>query len=146
MIKVINYEGEAFILPVKTTLTEKLNNDSELKFEFYETEETKLVSQTIAKKWLITNVVDADDIRKFVVTIVRRDSTGRSVKVSVIAKEKQIDDLKSEMVFDDITGSYTPFEYFKTIEKNSKYHFIIESKADSVRGNMQEMETQHLIR
>ncbi|MEN0412202.1 phage tail protein [Staphylococcus aureus] len=133
MIKVINYEGEAFTLPVKTILTEKLNNDSELKFEFYETEETKLVSQTIAKKWLITNVVNADDIRKFVVTIVRRDSTGKSVKVSVIAKEKQIDDLKSEMVFDDITGSYTPFEYFKTIEKNSKYHFIIESKADSVR-------------
>ena len=83
MIKVINYEGKAFILPVSTTLTEKLNSDSELRFEFYATDKLRDVAQAIAGKWIVTHIGGATDEHQYVVTIVQRDSNAATTKVSV---------------------------------------------------------------
>ncbi|MBO1199123.1 hypothetical protein J3T81_06935 [Staphylococcus simiae] len=128
MIKVINYEGKAFILPVSTTLTEKLNSDSELRFEFYATDQLKDVAQSIAAKWIVTHVGGATDEHQYVVTIVQRDSNAATTKVSVVAKAKQLDDLKSEIIYNNISGSLTGREYFSAIFKHSRYQYALETK------------------
>ncbi|WP_455710649.1 tail tube TT1 domain-containing protein, partial [Staphylococcus argensis] len=73
------------------------------------------IVNAITRKWIITNVDGIDDNKKYVVTIVRRESNSNLAKVSVIAKEKQIDDLKARIIYQNITGHYTAKEYFDLI-------------------------------
>ena len=125
MVKVINHIGEAFILPVPTELTEKLSGESELKFEFVETEQNGKIVNAISKKWKITNIAGSSDERIYVVTIVQKESNSIYSKVSIVAKEKQIDDLKGSRIYDNISGSYTASSYFDIVFKGSGYQFQI---------------------
>ncbi|ASJ93577.1 hypothetical protein WL544_05955 [Staphylococcus epidermidis] len=133
MIKLINHDNNAFFLPVKTEVVEKISGESELKFEFSEYNYNREIVNAITRKWIITNVDGIDDNKKYVVTIVRRESNSNLAKVSVIAKEKQIDDLKARIIYQNITGHYTAKEYFDLIFEDSGYRYELESKVGSLK-------------
>ena len=58
----------------KTEVVEKISGESELKFEFSEYNYNREIVNAITRKWIITNVDGIDDNKKYVVTIVRRES------------------------------------------------------------------------
>ena len=131
MIKVENLIGEAFLLPVETEVTERISGESELKFEFDESTYNRDIVNAISKKWRVKHVGGQNDDRIYVVAIVQKVSNAVTAKVSVVAKEKQIDDLKSQRVYDNHTGSYTGQSYFDVVFNGSGYKYDLIAKTYS---------------
>lgn len=131
MIKLINYINQAFLLPVTTEVIEKISGESELKFEFVEDEYNKTLIDNISKKWKVTNVNGSEDNKEFVITFIKKESNSKSVKVSVVAKEKQIDDLKSRIIYENLTGNYTAKKFFEIVFADSLYNFVLKDKVYS---------------
>ncbi len=132
-IKLINKIGKAYKLQVNTTTAKRLNDEGQLTFEILENESNYDVIKSISKFWTITNVNGINDIEEYKIILIDRDSIGTRQRVSVVAREKHLDDLMSQRIHDSYTGSLTDDRYFEIVFEDTGYKFTISQNVGSSR-------------
>ncbi|MBN4913112.1 hypothetical protein IDG46_24755 [Staphylococcus sp. EG-SA-13] len=132
-IKLINKIGKAYKLHVNTTTAKRLNDEGQLTFEILENESNYDVIKSISKFWTITNVNGINDIEEYKIILIDRDSIGTRQRVSVVAREKHLDDLMSQRIHDSYTGSLTDDRYFEIVFEDTGYKFTISQNVGSSR-------------
>lgn len=132
-IKLINKIGKAYKLHVNTTTAKRLNDEGQLTFEISENESNYDVIKSISKFWTITNVNGINDIEEYKIILIDRDSIGTRQRVSVVAREKHLDDLMSKRIHDSYTGSLTDDRYFEIVFEDTGYKFTISQNVGSSR-------------
>lgn len=132
-IKLINKIGKAYKLHVNTTTAKRLNDEGQLTFEILENESNYDVIKSISKFWTITNVNGINDIEEYKIILIDRDSIGTRQRVSVVAREKHLDDLMAQRIHDSYTGSLTDDRYFEIVFEDTGYKFTISQNVGSSR-------------
>ncbi|MGO0147006.1 tail tube TT1 domain-containing protein [Mammaliicoccus sciuri] len=132
-IKVINKIGKAYPLHVKTITSKKLTDEGQLSFEILENESNYDVIKSISKFWTITNVNGINDLEEYKIILIDRDSIGTRQRVSVVAREKHLDDLMAKRIHDSYTGSITAERYFEILLEDMEYKFTISQSVGSSR-------------
>lgn len=133
MIKVVSLSGKAYFLAVETETTERVSGDGELRFTITENKSNKEVVKAVSKKWKVKNVGGDEDYLEYTINVIHRDSNGFKSKVSIIARESHIEDMKSQRIYDNYTGSFTAYEYFTIVFSGSGYNFRIDTKLYALR-------------
>ncbi|MFI3131196.1 tail tube TT1 domain-containing protein [Mammaliicoccus sciuri] len=132
MIKLVNLNGKAFFLDVATEVTERLSADGQLRFTVTENKYNREIVKAISKKWKVKNVGGSDDALEYTINVINRDSNGFKQVVNIIAKESHIEDLKSNRIYDNYTGSIKGEDYFTIVFRDSGYNFRLETKLHSL--------------
>ncbi|WP_239740705.1 phage tail protein [Mammaliicoccus sp. P-M59] len=132
-IKLINKIGKAYKLHVNTNTSKRLNDEGQLTFEILENESNYDVIKSISKFWTITNVNGINDIEEYKIILIDRDSIGTRQRVSVVAREKHLDDLMAQRIHDSYTGSLTDDRYFEIVFEDTGYKFTISQNVGSSR-------------
>lgn len=132
-IKLFNKIGKAYPLQVNTVTSKKLNDEGQLTFEIIENESNYDVIKSISKFWTITNVNGIDDLEEYKIILIDRDSIGTCQRVSVVAREKHLDDLMAKRIHDSYTGSITAERYFEILLEDTEYKFTISQNVGSSR-------------
>lgn len=132
-IKLLNKIGKAYPLHVNTVTSKKLNDEGQLTFELLENESNYDVIKSISKFWTVTNVNGINDLEEYKIILLDRDSIGTRQRVSVVAREKHLDDLMSKRIHDSHTGSLTDDRYFEIVFEDTGYKFTISQNVGSSR-------------
>ena len=115
--------GRGIPVYTNTTQTNKLNEDTIVKFEMLEDEYNYDVIRAIGSKWIITNVEGAGDKRPYVVFMVDRESRGKKQFVTIACRDKATDLIKGKRIYDSLSGSFTAENYFKMNFENTGLDF-----------------------
>lgn len=132
-IKLLNKIGKAYPLHVNTVTSKRLNDEGQLSFELLENESNYDVIKSISKFWTITNVNGINDLEEYKIILLDRDSIGTRQRVSVVAREKHLDDLMAKRIHDSHTGSLTVNRYFEIVFDGTGYKFTISQNVGSSR-------------
>lgn len=130
-MKLFNLQGRAYPIKVSTTLNEKVSEDGTLDFEIIENSYTYDVVGSITKMWTVSEVGGVNDKRVYRIVMLDKSSVGEKLKISVKAREREIDDLQNKRIYETFTGSFTGSKYFDLVFKgtNYKYKFTHKVKA-----------------
>ncbi|WP_345772305.1 phage tail protein [Mammaliicoccus sp. P-M58] len=132
-IKLFNKIGKAYPLQVNTVTSKKLNDEGQLTFEIIENESNYDVIKSISKFWTIRNVDGINDLEEYKIILIDRDSIGTRQRVSVVAREKHLDDLMAKRIHDSYTGSLSASRYFEIVFEDTGYKFTISQSVGSSR-------------
>lgn len=132
-ILIKNRIGKGYPIYTSTVLNEKLSDEGNLTFDILENENTYDLISAVSKMWTVHNVAGPDDKRVFVITIIDRQSRGEKQYVSITARQKEIDDLMTQRIYSNVTGSFTVENYFKIVFQGSGYKYKIPIKVPSSR-------------
>lgn len=132
-IKLWSLQGRAYPLHVNTKLNEKISEDGTLEFDIYENEYTYDAIISITKMWTVTEVAGPKDDRVYRIVLIDKSSTGEKLKVSVKARERQIDDLEMRQIYETFNGSMTANKFFDIVFKGTNYKYKLTHKVNAHR-------------
>lgn len=115
--------GRGIPVYTNTTQTNKLNEDTIIKFEMLEDSTNYDVVRGIGSKWIVSNVEGAGDKRPYVVFMIDRESRGKKQLVTIACRDKATDIIKSKRIYDSLSGSFTAENYFKMVFENTGLDF-----------------------
>ena len=115
--------GRAYPISVGTTLREKLSEDGLLSIEIKENNYNYDIINSITKMWTITNVAGASDDRVYRIVVVEKSVIGNKQVLTLQARQREVDDLNSDRIYESYTGSFTGQKYFETVFLKSGYKF-----------------------
>lgn len=128
-----NLIGKGYPVYTGTSLNEKISADGALTFDIVENNNTKDIITSITNMWTVTNIGGYKDNKVYKIIMLDRQARGDKNYVSVTAIQKEIHDLKFSRVYENVTGSLTPFNYFTSVFRNSGYKFKLTTKPNSSR-------------
>ncbi|WP_185160561.1 tail tube TT1 domain-containing protein [Mammaliicoccus sciuri] len=132
-ILIKNLIGKGFPVSTSTNLNEKVSSDGSLTFDIIENDETREIVSSISKMWTVTNVDGYKDKREYKIIMIDRQARGDKNSVSITAIQRELHDLKKSRVYENMTGSFTAFNYFTSVFRNSGYKFKLTTKPSSSR-------------
>lgn len=121
-------QGRGYPLYVNTKVNEKLSQDGTLEFEIIENKATFDAIGAITKMWTVSKVDGTDDLKEYRIIMLDKMSLGNKEKITVKAREKELDDLNNLRVYETYTGSFTGQRYFDLVFRKTGYHYKLEAK------------------
>lgn len=125
--------GRGIPVHAGTTLTERLNSDSVLKFEMLEDENNNDVIRGIKKRWTVRNIDGPNDKKEYVIVRIDRESKGKKQFITVTARIKPMEVLRGRRVHSNISGSFTAEKFFHDILRDTNIDFELTHKVSSSR-------------
>ena len=110
-------QGVGHAIHVNTKLNEKLNEDSTLDIDMIENASTFDAIGAITKMWTITNVRE-DDLNEYVIVMLDKSTIGNKIKLSIKARQKELDDLNNSRIYQEYNESFTGVEFLTLYLKN----------------------------
>lgn len=104
-------QGVGHAIHVNTKLNEKLNEDSTLDIDMIENASTFDAIGAITKMWTITNVKGEDDLNEYVIVMLDKSTIGNKIKLSIKARQKELDDLNNSRIYQEYNESFTGVEF-----------------------------------
>lgn len=132
-MKLFNLQGRAYPIFVNTTLNEKISEDGTLDFELIETDKTYDVIASITKMWTVSEVGGVNDKKVYRIVLIDKTSVGERLKVTVKARQREIDDLQNKRVYELFNGSFTTTKYFDLVFKETGYKYKLTHKVNAKR-------------
>lgn len=130
-MKIFNLQGRAYPLKVSTTLNEKVSEDGTLDFEIIENSYTHDIVGSITKMWTVSEVAGVNDKKVYRIVILDKSSVGEKLKISVKAREREIDDLQNKRIYELFTGSFTTTKFFDLVFKDTNYKYKLTHKVNA---------------
>ncbi|MDW4354913.1 phage tail protein [Staphylococcus saprophyticus] len=130
-MKLFNLQGRAYPLKVSTTLNEKVSEDGTLDFEILENSYTYDIVGSITKMWTVSEVAGVNDKRVYRIVILDKSPVGEKLKISIKAREREIDDLQNKRIYETFTGSFTGTKYFDLVFKDTNYKYKFTHKVNA---------------
>ena len=130
-MKLFNLQGRAYPIFVNTTLNRKISEDGTLDFEIIENEKNYDVIASLTKMWTVTEVAGKQDTRVYRIVLLDKTSIGEKLKVTVKAREREIDDLQNKRIYEVYNGSFTATKFFDLVFKGTGYKYKLTHKVNS---------------
>ncbi|HCU9618710.1 TPA: phage tail protein, partial [Staphylococcus aureus] len=126
-------QGVEHAIYVSTKINKKLNEDSTLDIDIVENASTFDAIGAITKMWTVTNVEGDDDLNEYVIVMLDKSTIGSKIKLSIKARQKELDDLNNSRIYQEYNESFTGVEFFNTVFKGISYKYVLHTKVSSSR-------------
>lgn len=130
-IKIRPPRGNGTVVSTGTTVNHRISADGVLNFEILEDEYSYEVVSAIQKRWIVSNVEGPGDDSEYIITIIDRHTRGNKQVVDITAREKPIDNLMKERFYSNVSGSFTPKNYFDLVFKGTGMNYVLNEKLKS---------------
>lgn len=124
-------QGRGYPLSTKTTLTQKISEEGTLEFDIIENPSNYDLLNSITKMWTVTRVGGTNDIREYRIVMLDKSSIGQVQTLHVKAKEREIDDLSMQRIYETYSGSFTGKRYFDMVFHKSGYKYKLKDKVNA---------------
>ncbi len=130
-IIVKSLQGRGYPLSTKTTLTQKISEEGTLEFDIVENASNYDLLNSITKMWAVTRVGGPSDIKEYRIVMLDKSSIGQVQTLHVKAKEREIDDLSIQRIYETYSGSFTGKKYFDMVFHKSGYKYKLKDKVNA---------------
>lgn len=130
-IIVRSLQGRGFPLATQTTVSQKVSQEGTLEFDIVENPANYDLLNAITKMWTVTRVGGADDLREYRIVMLDKSSVGQVQTLHVKAKEREIDDLNRDRIYETYSGSFTGKKYFDMVFNKSGYKYKLKDKVNA---------------
>ncbi|RIN37039.1 hypothetical protein BU065_01300 [Staphylococcus succinus] len=130
-IIVKSLQGRGYPLSTKTTLTQKISEEGTLEFDIIENASNYDLLNSITKMWTVTRVGGPSDIKEYRIVMLDKSSIGQVQTLHVKAKEREIDDLSVQRIYETYSGSFTGKKYFDMVFHKSGYKYKLKDKVNA---------------
>lgn len=130
-IIVKSLQGRGYPLSTKTTLTQKISEEGTLEFDIIENASNYDLLNSITKMWTVTRVGGPRDNKEYRIVMTDKSSIGQVQTLHVKAKEREIDDLSVQRIYETYSGSFTGKKYFDMVFHKSGYKYKLKDKVNA---------------
>lgn len=130
-IIVKSLQGRGYPLSTKTILTQKISEEGTLEFDIIENASNYDLLNSITKMWTVTRVGGPSDIKEYRIVMLDKSSIGQVQTLHVKAKEREIDDLSVQRIYETYSGSFTGKKYFDMVFHKSGYKYKLKDKVNA---------------
>lgn len=130
-IIVRSLQGRGFPLSTSTKVTQKISQEGTLEFDIVENPDNYDLLNSITKMWRVTRVGGPTDLKEYRVVMTDKSSVGQVQTLHVKAKEREVDDLNSDRIYESYNGSFTGKKYFDMVFKKSGYKYKLKDKVNA---------------
>lgn len=130
-IIVKSLQGRGYPLSTKTTLTQKISEEGTLEFDIIENASNYDLLNSITKMWTVTRVGGPSDNKEYRIVMLDKSSIGQVQTLHVKAKEREIDDLSVQRIYETYSGSFTGKKYFDMVFHKSGYKYKLKDKVNA---------------
>ena len=104
-------QGVGHAIHVNTKLNEKLNEDSTLDIDMIENASTFDAIGAITKDVDYHKRKGEDDLNEYVIVMLDKSTIGNKIKLSIKARQKELDDLNNSRIYQEYNESFTGVEF-----------------------------------
>lgn len=130
-IIVKSLQRRGYPLSTKTTLTQKISEEGTLEFDIIENASNYDLLNSITKMWTVTRVGGPSDNKEYRIVMLDKSSIGQVQTLHVKAKEREIDDLSVQRIYETYSGSFTGKKYFDMVFHKSGYKYKLKDKVNA---------------
>lgn len=131
-LRLTDLEGNDYVAEASTSIGEELNADSVLSIAFQSTRTNEQFISDLSELWKISGIKGNADDTQYVINFLSRKGIGNKMVAHVKAIPKMFDDLANKREYERFSQSFTAFNFFTLVFKDTPYTFALLDSFDAL--------------